>query len=509
MMGPEQHPEPKLFYTNLSLERRVPPEHALRRIRREIDFSFVRAEVAPLYGTRGNPSVDPAVLLKLNFLLFYENVSSERQLMEQMPMRLDWLWFCGYDLDSDIPDHSVLSKARRRWGPEVFAGFFTRIVAQCIETGLVDGSTVHVDASVVTADASRETVRPVLRKAAEALYARLEETADAGAGNLTSTTDPDARMTRTQGEAVLGYKEHRVVDDRSGIITATETTGAATSEAHVLPALLDAHAAQLGESPQTVVADRQYGTAENYRAIERRGAEACIPHERRSHPEGTFPPEAFRYDAARDVFVCPAGELLTRWNREPSRQRTRYKTAKGVCALCALRSQCTEGKLGRLVGRHELQDYIDRADALFSKAERKRLMQRRKAVVEGSFADAANRHGFKRARWRGLVKVRIQNLLIAAVQNVRKLMRAWRRGRGAAAQLFRCGASAAASLCRGVLSGQIPGCRALLADIFRRRIFSAALARGIRIYREYLNHVLASFVSEIRAAAATHNALPG
>ena len=158
MMGPEQKREPRLFYTDFNLDRRVPADHPLRRVAKEIDFSFVRAEVASLYGECGNPSVDPAVLLKLNFLLFYENVPSERQLMEQLPLRLDWLWFCGYDLDSEVPDHSVPSKARRRWGPEVFASFFARVLAQCVDAGLVDGKTVHVDASVVAGNASRDTV---------------------------------------------------------------------------------------------------------------------------------------------------------------------------------------------------------------------------------------------------------------------------------------------------------------------------------------------------------------
>jgi transposase len=438
MMGPEQRPEPRLFYTDFNLGRRVPVDHPLRRVAKAIDFAFVRAEVASLYGVRGNPSVDPAVLLKLHFLLFYENVASERRLMEQMPMRLDWLWFCGYDLDSEVPDHSVLSKARRRWGPEVFASFFARVLAQCVAAGLVDGQTVHIDASVVAADASRDTVEPVLRKAGEALYARLETTtepvADPGAGSFTSPTDPDARLTRVKGAAVLGYKEHRVVDDASGVITATETTGAATSEAHVLPELLDAHARATGESAKTVVADKQYGTADNYRAVENRGVEACIPHERHVHPEGTFPREAFRYDAARDGYVCPAGRLLTRWNAKPGGQRVRYKGDAETCGLCPKRAECTKAQDGRRVDRHTLQDFIDRADARFSRGERRRLMARRKSVVEGSFADAATHHGFKRARWRGLTKARMQGVLIAAIQNVRKLLRAWRRGTGAAAR---------------------------------------------------------------------------
>jgi len=59
-----------------------------------------------------------------------------------------------YDLDSEIPNHSVLSKARNRWGVEAFQRFFERIVWQCVEAGLVDGSKIFMDSSLVQADAS-------------------------------------------------------------------------------------------------------------------------------------------------------------------------------------------------------------------------------------------------------------------------------------------------------------------------------------------------------------------
>jgi len=116
MMGEPQKSEPKLMDVGFNLEERIPADHELRKIKGVVDFSFVRSWVKPLYGRNGHPSIDPAVVLKLIFLLFYEKVPSERALLARLPMRLDWLWFCGYDLDSEVPDHSVLSKARRRWG---------------------------------------------------------------------------------------------------------------------------------------------------------------------------------------------------------------------------------------------------------------------------------------------------------------------------------------------------------------------------------------------------------
>lgn len=56
--------------------------------------------------------------------------------------------------------------------------------------------------------------------------------------------------------------------------------------------------------------------------------------------------------------------------------------------------------------------------------------------MEGSFADAANNHGFKRSRWRGLEKVTIQNFLIAAVQNIRILIKHWRKPVGVALEMM-------------------------------------------------------------------------
>ena len=83
---------------------------------------------------------------------------SERELAATIPERLDWLWFLDYDLDDDIPNHSVLSIARARWGVEAFKTSFERIVWQCVQAGLVDGSKLFMDSSMVQADASNNSV---------------------------------------------------------------------------------------------------------------------------------------------------------------------------------------------------------------------------------------------------------------------------------------------------------------------------------------------------------------
>jgi transposase len=122
-----------------------------------VDFGWVRAEVAHCYGYNGNESVDPEVILKLLFLLFFDAVKSERELIRIVPERLDYLWFLGYGLDDEIPDHSVWSKARARWGREVFERLFVRTVSQCVALGLVDGKKIHADSSMVETNAAQSS----------------------------------------------------------------------------------------------------------------------------------------------------------------------------------------------------------------------------------------------------------------------------------------------------------------------------------------------------------------
>jgi len=479
-MGPHQHVEPKLFYTGISLGDRVPEDHLLRQIRRHVDFEFVRRAVQDCYGYNGQESVDPIVLMKLMILLYLEQIPSERELMRRLPYRLDWLWFCGYDFDDMLPNHSVLSKARRRWGPAVFEELFTGILQQCMEAGLVGGEILHVDGSCIQGDVDMARLQPVLRRTGQELYQRLDEGTEPThpSGSITSRSDPEAGVTNKNGRTICGYKDHRAVDDAEGIITATVTTDAAKDEGQMLEAVLDAHEQNGVSSPATVVADTQYGTAENYGQLHDRGVTPCIPHQQPRSQKGRFGHNRFAYDAERDCFVCPAGQTLQPYHRDRARRRVRYRAAPGTCVGCKLRGRCTTSKSGRRVERHMDQECIDWADGCLSLARRRRLMARRKVRAEGSFADAANVHGFKRARWRGLVNARIQNLLITSLQNLRKLLKSAQRGRRAACAMILGSVDASLRSTRCCELRRISNANKGLTLENRHRIGSSATSEG-------------------------------
>ena len=319
MMGRQQDYQNKFFISGFNLDKRVRKDHPLRKIREKIDFDFIYDEVKDCYGYKGNVSVPPPVILKMMLLLVLYNVRSERELMDTIPERLDWLWFLGYDLEDDIPNHSVLSKARARWGVQAFKSFFERIVRQCVKAGLIDGSKVFVDTSLVDADASNNSVVDThkLERYLNKSYTRLEgRLDDIKAEKKTpadrrhiSTTDPDASVTRQgSGKSKLRYKTHRAVDGKEEIITATKVTPGSVDDGHLLKDLIDAHEQNTQKKLETAVADSKYGTMDNFLLCHDRNIKAHIPSFEKAHrgtgrQKGIFPREAFTYDPETDTVL--------------------------------------------------------------------------------------------------------------------------------------------------------------------------------------------------------------
>ena len=444
MMGRQEKVQKKLFYTKFNLDRRIRKDHILRKINKHINFDFIYNQVKETYGSKGNVSVPPPVILKMMLLLILYNVRSERELMVTIPERLDWLWFLGYDLDDEIPDHSVLSKARARWGVSAFKAFFERIVWQCVEADLVDGSKLFMDGCLIQADASnnsvvnKESLRRYLNKSYQTLESRLDqEQGDSnddddpkpGAANKKhfSTTDPDASVTRMgKGKSKLKYQVHRGVDDKCEIITATEVTPGSVNEAHRLKLLLRRHHQNTGRKAKICVGDSKYGTIENYLACFDQGVTSHFESFEKAHrgtgrQKGIFPKEAFIFNREDDTFSCPAGQTLKRRRFSRQRQQYEYYMPKKLCNGCRLREQCTRSSMGRSLKRHLRQDDLDIMLEQAHSPAAKRDIKTRQHLMERSFA-RATRYGLKRARWRRLWRVQIQEYLTASIQNLMVLL---------------------------------------------------------------------------------------
>jgi transposase len=448
MMSYQDPPQSKLFYIGINIDKRIRKNHPLRKIRELIDFNFIYNEVKDKYGYNGNESIPPPVILKLMLLLVLYNVRSERELMDTLGERLDWLWFLGFDLDTEIPNHSVLSKARRRWGEEAFRSFYERVVWQCVESGLVDGRKIFVDSSLVQADASnnsvvdRQSLKRYLNESYKELEKRLEEEVkeddrrednEGSSGGVNkryiSTTDPDASIVRTggTGKAKLRYQTHRAVDGAYEVITATEVTPGEVNEAHMMVELIESHQLNTETNVDTVVADSKYGTISNYLGCYDRGIRAHIPdlnevQMKGGRMVGIFSDDLFIYDEETDTFTCPMGKRLRFRAFLRERQSVEYIASKKDCGVCELRSKCTTNKVGRTIKRHLRQEELDYMRYIAGTTISRNDIKTRQHLMERSFA-RSKRYGFGRARWRRLWRLRIQEYLTAAIQNMQILMK--------------------------------------------------------------------------------------
>jgi transposase len=430
-MGKQKTIQENLFSYNVSLDARVRKDHVLRKIQQSVDFGFIYKEVEHLYGERGNVSVPPVIILKMMFLLFFYDVRSERELMDTIPERMDWMWFLGYSFDDEIPNHSVLSKARSRWGVEAFKFFFERIVWQCAESGLVNGDKLFIDASLIKADASRNSVvdkrdlSRYLNKRYMELEDKLEDKGTLVNKTRISTTDPEASIVRRNGKGPdLCYKTHRGVDPLNEVITSTLLTTGNVDDGAVLYDMIKIHENNTEAEVETVVADSRYGVTDNYLMCLDLNINAHIPsleETQKGRNKEIISSSEFTYDKDRDAYICPAGQLLDKKRYHKKRDCFDYYTLPRVCKACLLKENCTRSKTSRSVKRHLRQEELDIMREKARSHQSRQDIKKRQDLSERSFAQST-RYGFKKARWRGLVRVTIQDYLIASIQNIMKLI---------------------------------------------------------------------------------------
>jgi transposase len=475
----------------VSLEELVPSDHFYRHLEHTLDLGFVRELVRDAYADIGRPSIDPVVFFKLQLILFFEGLRSERQLLRVVADRLSLRWYLGYDLTEPLPDHSSLTRIRERYGLEVFRRFFEVVVEQCLVAGLVWGQELYIDATKVAANAALDSLQP--RFAVEAhlahLFASAEDEGAGGHGNSgaaedrgdepvrlpvvpmeaaladpadgaaprhnwlgcagrpdrnsrsgtyrrtadfrVSTTDPDATpMPFGDGRTHLGYQDHYVVDGgRARIILIALVAPAEVQENQPALDLLWRARFRWKLWPRQVVGDTKYGTVENIAAIEREGICAYFPLSEVGQRAGRFGEHDFVYDAAADTFRCPGGQTLRFLSHCQRTQRRIYAAPTAACAGCTLRSQCTTSSRGRRVGRHLDEAYRERVRAYHATESYAKAMRKRQVWVEPLFAEAKAWHGLRRFRLRGLEQVNGEALLIAAGQNLKRLLSRYGWGR--------------------------------------------------------------------------------
>jgi transposase len=448
------------------LSERVPPQNFYRRLRDVLDWEFLRTQTRPIYSHTGHPSLDPVVFFKLVLVGKLENIVSDRRLIEQCALRLDILYFLGYEVDEDLPWHSTISRTRQLYPAAVFEYLFDQVFAQCVAAGLVAGDTQVVDSAPVKAAASLDSLRekstraaPALRvagapvapepaptgRAAPAHQLRREASRQAkrqatpgGLGarhpkaqllsNKThySPTDPEARISVKPGKArALNYLCSVAVDTASGLISHIQADFADRRDSLHLPDLVPRLQTRLVANELTLRdfgADTGYSNGFNYAFLEQRGITPWIPVFGAYKPA----PAGFTYEAVGDAFRCPAGKLLPFRNYATSKDGTwakNYRAAYRDCQQCPLKMSCTPSAPQQKFVRSAFDAAYRRAWHRQQSRAGRRMRRVRQRTVEPVLGSLLHQYGLRRVGTKGRAAAHKAMLISAIAYNLKKLLR--------------------------------------------------------------------------------------
>lgn len=478
MQGKKQYTE-KLF-TSFQLSEHIPEGNFYRRLKQELDLNFLYERTKGYYGESGQKSIDPVVFFKLCLIGYLENLISDRQLIEHCSMRIDILYFLGYDIDEPLPWHSTLSRTRQLYPESLFEQVFNTILEQCISKGMVSGKIQAIDSAPVKANASMDSLE--LKVPLESLEAHLrkvrvmsardrkaktnkapkeQQTISAskrelneiksrnkkwskdqdqrpGAGakgskytsNKThySPTDPDARISVKPGKArKLNYLSQLAVDTSNHVITHIHADYADKKDNQCLQNLTDRLKWRLrsrGLHWKYLLADTGYSSGENYAYLEQKGIVSYIP------PHGTYKggPEGFVYHEEGDYWLCRNNKRVTFRKITVEKGRNNnlkrlYLTRASDCKGCPYKAKCAGKAPEKRITITVYKEEYERAIARLKSRKGQYMKKKRQSTVEPVFGSLTSFYGLRKINTIGITQANKVMLLAATAYNLKKLLK--------------------------------------------------------------------------------------
>lgn len=482
MQGKKQYQE-KLFL-NFQLSDRIPIDNFYRRLKDQMDLQWLYTATRKYYGSEGQVSIDPVVFFKLILIGYLENLGSDRRIINTVAMRLDMLYFIGYDIDELLPWHSTLSRTRQLYGDDLFKRLFKEVLGQCVSKGMVSGRRQALDSVFVKANASMDSLqqKAILDDGDDytsKLTAEEPLSTDTDKGgsdtvssvkngqvnqhhqwkakaykdmpkgkSLTkaesedhirpkfvsndthfSTTDRQARISVKPGKPrQLNYLAQVSVDTASHVITNIESHYADKKDSQCLAEAIGHTIENLssqGLIVEEVLADGGYSSGEALHYLESQNLTGYIPNFGQYKPER----EGFVYNEQLDQYECQQGNkailpfkrLLT--NSKGYINKT-YRSSEVACRNCPLQANC----LGRVTKFKKIDSTIDKPlyDRMHERLQTnkaKRMKKLRSSTVEPVIGTLSNFLAMRRVNTRGKIQSNKCMLMAAIAYNIKKLLK--------------------------------------------------------------------------------------
>ncbi len=472
-----------MLYT-ITLEQLVPADNFYRRLKKEIDLSWLYTATENYYGREGQESIDPVVFFKICLIGYINNINSDRRLAEYCADSLGIRLFLGYDIDEALPWHSTISRTRQLYGEQVFKQLFEQVFEKCMSSGMIAGHTQALDGAFLKANASKDSLeikqvsqsvenyllenikantsprRPAKKNRAEeeqqhmdgdeeeqtrqlkdldTRYQRQEKDyeempgSDSGGKFLSnkthySPTDPDARIAVKPGKPrELYYSGQIAVDTAHHVITHAQSFRADGKDGRDLITIASQLQTRLqphGIKIEKLLADGAYSSGANYQYLEQQNITPYIP----LLGGALCGSEGFMYDEQNDWYICRNNKLLKGSGRVVDDGKghpvKKYFSLQSDCKNCLLRKSCITEKAKTKKIQHSIyKAELERAKARQQTVKAKVMKRKRSSTVEPVWGTLINFTGMKRLNARGLKAANKMLLLAATVYNLKKWLK--------------------------------------------------------------------------------------
>ena len=452
MQGKKHYTEQ--LFKSFQLSQRVPEDNFYRRLKGLLNLQCLYKATKKYYGTDGQQSIDPAVFFKLMLIGYLENLGSDRRIINTVSMRLDMLFFIGYDIDEPLPWHSTLSRTRQLYGEDVFKELFRKVLSLCIDKGMVAGKRQAMDSVAVQANASMESLqKKEVLKDVDNYTDELNEEENlpqqtkngnlppGPSGNesdnkewnkslsnhtLQSKTDNDARVSVKPGKPRrLNYLAQVSVDTANHVITQIQSDFADKKDSQCLPSLVHNTIGNLSENGlqmEEVLADGNYSSSEALRILEENNIVGYIPNfgQYKSFRAG------FTYDKEKDRYLCSQGKVLEYKSIKKSHRNGKmkqYRSSSKDCAMCPLKNQCIGKSLHKTIAVTIDKDLFDKMHTRLQTPMAKRMKKLRSSTVEPVLGTLVNFLGMRRVYTKGISLAGKCMTMAAIAYNLKKLMK--------------------------------------------------------------------------------------
>lgn len=453
------------LFKSFQLSQRIPEDNFYRRLKDLLNLQWLYKETKHYYGSEGQQSIDPVVFFKLILIGYLENLGSDRRIINSVSMRMDMLFFIGYDIDEALPWHSTLSRTRQLYGESLFKQLFRQVLKQCIEKGMVSGRRQAMDSAPVKANASMDSlqqkevlqdgdaytdeltnneegpstqVSAARKKATEQHHAwKSKAYKDMPGGkndrskfvsNHThfSTTDADARISVKPGKPrQLNYLAQVSVDTASHVITQIQSDYASKRDSQCLRSLLENTISNLQENGlqiEEVLADTGYSSGEALQAMEDNNIKGYIPNFGQYKASRT----GFTYDKDNDRYTCSRGihlpfKKLT--TTSLGYQMKVYRSSAKDCGQCPLRAQCIGKSDFKKIDDTVDKPLYDRMHQRLQTQKAKGMKKLRSSTVEPVLGTLINYLNLRRVNTRGIRQANKCMLMSAIAYNLKKLLK--------------------------------------------------------------------------------------